>query len=421
MSRDAGKQKDAILGRRADPFVLSMSWHGDGVPRGWSRDMVKVGLRKPNLKSSLKARTTGRAKRAVKRAIIPGYGKKGMGWIKNPKKAAYNAVYSRTTVGVGDVARAVSKSGGRRSASRTSSTTVPPHEVTPLAKSEQKSLVREITSVDRANKALLLCLLLGWSGAHRAYARMWGSFSLYLCTFGLFGFGWLFDIVTLLMRRSELRRLGDSDPTQQQAPCFVDSTFDRNVSDSGNWEQRGDEEAAARLELQRKNRAYMEENGIDVEMFTEEKVTADALRTIESVCPCMLRFDRGMSEEEPSISFCSPTKTGKMPKNVVEARIYHQDVKLLMDSHGFELPEHGDSINVMISYLADGRINKVDIHGFHNGRSVSVSIRRRSDDLVMTSAGTVGETGAWQSLCPGADPSAGDLFKALTKEVERIY
>ena len=75
-----------------------------------------------------------------------------------------------------------------------------------------------------------------------------------------------------------------------------------------------------------------------------------------------------------------------MPKNVVEARIYHQDVKLLMDSHGFELPEYGDSINVMISYLADGRINKVDIHGFHNGRSVSVSIRRRSDDLVMTSA-----------------------------------
>lgn len=147
--------------------------------------MVKVGLRKPNLKTSLKARTTGRAKRAVKRAIIPGYGKKGMGWIKNPKKAAYNAVYSRTTVGVGDVARAVAKSGARSSASRTSSITVSSHEITPLAKPEQKSLTREITSVDRANKALLLCFLLGWSGAHRAYARMWGSFFLYLFTFGL--------------------------------------------------------------------------------------------------------------------------------------------------------------------------------------------------------------------------------------------
>lgn len=383
--------------------------------------MVKVGLRKPNLKTSLKARTTGRAKRAVKRAIIPGYGKKGMGWIKNPKKAAYNAVYSRTTVGVGDVARAVVKSGARSSASRASSITVSPHEVTTLAKSEQKSLTREITSADRANKALLLCLLLGWSGAHRAYARMWGSFFLYLFTFGLFGFGWLFDIVTLLMRRSELRRLGGSDLTQRQMSYSVDSAFDRNASDSGNWEQRGDEEAAVRLELQRKNRAYMEENGIDVEMFTEEKVVADALRTIESVCPCMLRFDRGMSSEQPSISFCSPTKTGKMPENVVEARICHQDVKMLKDLHGFELPEYGDSINVGISYLADGRINKVDICGFHNGSSISVSIRRRSDDLVMTSAGIVGETGAWQSLCPGANSSTGDLFKALTKEVERIY
>lgn len=96
--------------------------------------MVKVGLRKPNLKTSLKARTTGRAKRAVRRAIISGYGKKGMGWIKNPKKAAYNAVYSRTTVGVGDVARAVAKSGARSSASRTSSITVSSHEITPLAK-----------------------------------------------------------------------------------------------------------------------------------------------------------------------------------------------------------------------------------------------------------------------------------------------
>jgi hypothetical protein len=42
--------------------------------------------------------TTGRAKRSVKRQLIPGYGRKGMGWVKNPQKAAYNAVYHRTTV-----------------------------------------------------------------------------------------------------------------------------------------------------------------------------------------------------------------------------------------------------------------------------------------------------------------------------------
>lgn len=47
---------------------------------------MKFGMRKPSVKKSLKARTTGKAKRNVKKALIPGYGKKGMGWIKNPKK-----------------------------------------------------------------------------------------------------------------------------------------------------------------------------------------------------------------------------------------------------------------------------------------------------------------------------------------------
>lgn len=62
-----------------------------------------IGLRKPSLKKSIKARTTGRAKRAIKRKVIPGYGRKGMGWLRDPKRAAYNAVYRRTTVGLGDV------------------------------------------------------------------------------------------------------------------------------------------------------------------------------------------------------------------------------------------------------------------------------------------------------------------------------
>ena len=73
---------------------------------------MKYVLRKPSVKKSFKARTTGKAKRAVKKAIIPGYGKKaiipgygkkGMGWIKNPKKAAYNKVYNKTTFSIWDI------------------------------------------------------------------------------------------------------------------------------------------------------------------------------------------------------------------------------------------------------------------------------------------------------------------------------
>jgi hypothetical protein len=57
----------------------------------------------PSIKKSIKARTTGKAKRAVKKALIPGYGKKGAGWIKNPKKAAYNKVYKKTSFGIMDL------------------------------------------------------------------------------------------------------------------------------------------------------------------------------------------------------------------------------------------------------------------------------------------------------------------------------
>lgn len=63
---------------------------------------MKYGVRKPNIKKSIKARTTGKVKRQVKKAVNPLYGKKGMGIVNDPKKAAYNAVYNRTTVGVSD-------------------------------------------------------------------------------------------------------------------------------------------------------------------------------------------------------------------------------------------------------------------------------------------------------------------------------
>ena len=64
---------------------------------------MKFGMRKPSLRKSISARTKGRVKRVVKKAIIPGYGKKGMGWIKNPKKAVYNKIYHKTTFSIWDL------------------------------------------------------------------------------------------------------------------------------------------------------------------------------------------------------------------------------------------------------------------------------------------------------------------------------
>ena len=54
------------------------------------------------MEKSLSARTKGRATRVVKRALIPGYGKKGMGWL-HPKRKLYNTVYKKTTFSLFDL------------------------------------------------------------------------------------------------------------------------------------------------------------------------------------------------------------------------------------------------------------------------------------------------------------------------------
>lgn len=64
---------------------------------------MKFGMRKPSIKKSFKARTAGKAKRAVKKALIPGYGRKGSGWMKNPRRAAYNKVYRKTSFNIFDL------------------------------------------------------------------------------------------------------------------------------------------------------------------------------------------------------------------------------------------------------------------------------------------------------------------------------
>ncbi len=63
---------------------------------------MKFGVRKPSLKKSFKARTTGKARHKVKSAVNPIYGKKGAG-ILHPKKAVKNKVYKKTTFSIFDL------------------------------------------------------------------------------------------------------------------------------------------------------------------------------------------------------------------------------------------------------------------------------------------------------------------------------
>lgn len=73
---------------------------------------MKFGVRKPNIKKRMKARTTAKVKRSIKKSINPLYGKKGMGWVNNPKKALYNKVYNKTTISVDNLVSGASSSGG---------------------------------------------------------------------------------------------------------------------------------------------------------------------------------------------------------------------------------------------------------------------------------------------------------------------
>lgn len=48
--------------------------------------------------------------------------------------------------------------------------------------------------------ALLLCIFLGWIGAHKFYEGKAGMGILYIFTVGLFGIGWFIDIISILLK-----------------------------------------------------------------------------------------------------------------------------------------------------------------------------------------------------------------------------
>ena len=142
---------------------------------------MKIGYRKPNIKKSIKARTTGKVKRKMKKAVNPFYGKKGMGYIKNPKRAVKNKIYHKTTFGTTDVIKSVTKT---------------PSSKSKTSKSKQATSQTTTMNTKNINPVVytLIVFFFGMFGVHKFIDGSVGMGILYLCTGGLCGIGWIIDV-----------------------------------------------------------------------------------------------------------------------------------------------------------------------------------------------------------------------------------
>lgn len=72
-----------------------------------------------------------------------------------------------------------------------------------IKKEESVSEINKEQISEKNNKwtIFLLCLFLGYLGVHKFYEGKIGMGILYLCTFGLFGFGWLIDLILILTKK----------------------------------------------------------------------------------------------------------------------------------------------------------------------------------------------------------------------------
>ncbi len=70
---------------------------------------MKFGMRKPSINKMIAARTS---QKRIARNALGLRAPRGWGWLTNPKKAAYNRVYSRTTFSFWSLLKALF--GGKR-------------------------------------------------------------------------------------------------------------------------------------------------------------------------------------------------------------------------------------------------------------------------------------------------------------------
>lgn len=105
---------------------------------------MKFGMRKPSIKKSFKARTTGKIKRQAKSAINPIYGKKGVGFVKNPSKSVKNSIYHKTTFSIFDLFKSHKKSTNNSTCKNDTKQTVTLNDVDKMSSTQKTQLYHTI-------------------------------------------------------------------------------------------------------------------------------------------------------------------------------------------------------------------------------------------------------------------------------------
>lgn len=155
--------------------------------------------------------------------------------------------------------------------------------------------------------------------------------------------------------------------------------------------------------------------GVDVSMFTPEKVKRDALGFLDEFAPSYRRLNVDTKDARISGDFQNLTKTGKLPKNVYQGSIDVPDPRY---------PASTDNVIVHLKYLADGAVNMADLHLWHDGVRHGMSIRTVEGEYRITSITTTDmrrdlETTLYLDNKPQGNEEALSVFAEAMEELLR--
>lgn len=132
------------------------------------------------------------------------------------------------------------------------------------------------------------------------------------------------------------------------------------------WEQeRHDREKAMAEGKVMRARALMDA-GVDLEQFSEGQVIDDIMNALEFFVPQSINLAVDFADAKAWLDAQNLTKAGKIPKNVVIGR-------MSVEESEYKYPQ--DSVIGEVKYMADGSINMIDLHIWHDAIKHSVSIR----------------------------------------------